>query len=139
MSEDAEALRMVPPEHYWKPPEFEKRLPELLEKTRAEAQLFKVWKGDIPRCEIETKGVVRYRQMSVHAWHPPQPVWHFHLDHRIGTDLWPVLSAIVNVLGPPLILTPYGTPPRYFLLSGDPDRPLLEITACWSAAEAPPA
>jgi len=137
MTEGAEAPRPIPPEHMWKPPEFERRLPELLEKARTGLQDFKVWKGDIPRCEIETKGIVQYGQVSVHDWQPPQPVWHFLLDHRVGTDLWPVLNAIVNVLGPPVLLTPYGTPPRRFLLSGDPVRPFQQITACWHADEAP--
>jgi hypothetical protein len=133
MTEEVEASRLIPPEHIWKPPEFERRLPELLEKARSGPQDFKVWKGDIPRCEIETKGSVQWARFSVQGWQAPQPVWHFFLDHRIGTDLWPVLHAIVTVLGPPLLLTPYGTAPRRFLLSGDPDRAFQQIVACWRA------
>ncbi len=40
-------------QNVWKPPEYERRLPELIEKARAGRQDFKVWKGDRPRCEIE--------------------------------------------------------------------------------------
>jgi hypothetical protein len=124
----------IPRDHTWKPPEFERRLPELLEKARSGPQLFKVWKGDIPRCEIETKGSVAHASVSIWEWDKcPRLVWLFRLDHRIGTDLWPVLEAIVKVLGPPILLTPYGTPPRRLLGSGDPVRPFLELTGCWPA------
>jgi hypothetical protein len=54
----------ISPEDTRKAPAFEDQLPRLLEQARRE-QVFKVWRGDIPRCEIETKGSVRLADVRV--------------------------------------------------------------------------
>src|SRR5713226_8986480 len=128
---ETENVIPIPREHTGHPPDFEAHLPELLEKAKSQAQVFKVWEGDIPRCEIETKGSVALADVRIHEWTEPQLVWLFRLDHRVGTDLWPVLNAIVKILAPPILLTPYGSAPRQMLGSGDPIRPFLELTVCW--------
>lgn len=128
----SEESHEIPPDHTWKTPEFERRLPELLEKARAGTQLFKVWKGDIPRCEIETKGSVRIGRLKYGEGDdaPVHDVWDFRLEHRSGTNFWPVLEPIVRQLGQPILLTMTGEIRRY-TLSGDPVRPFVELLAWW--------
>jgi hypothetical protein len=130
----AEEWRQIPSEHTWKPPAFKEHLPELLEKARFDIQLFKVWKGDIPRCEIETKGSVRRARGRVGLDDAEREVWEFRLEHRAGTDFWPVLDALVQVLGPPILLTTSDKVPVYYAASGDPDRPFAELWAYWPAS-----
>lgn len=130
----AEEWREIPKDHIWKPPEYERRLPELLEKARTEVQLFKVWKGDIPHCEIETKACVRMGHAKFGGGDDAtvHDTWEFRLEHRAGTDFWPVLDPIVGLLGQPILLTMTGAV-RTYTLSGDPVTPFVELRAWWRA------
>ena len=116
----------------WKPPEYERCLPELLETARTTPQYFKVWKGDRPRCEIETKACVHRTQARLRKGEdaPLHEVWEFVFQHRADTDFWPVLYPIIRVLGQPILLTMTGKVVVY-KGSGDPITPFVDLIARW--------